>query len=80
MKGAYNEKDAPLADPKSTLPNRMTRRILWRVAQSQYDPLGLPRIYMVKGKLLMRKVMLKGKNGRWESKVKYNLFHNHSIT
>jgi hypothetical protein len=67
VKGAYTEKDAPLADPESTLPSCMPRRILWRVAQSQYDPLGLLSIYIVKCKLLMRKVMLKGKNGRWES-------------
>jgi hypothetical protein len=29
--------------------------------QSQYDPLGLLSVYMVKGKLLMRKVKLKGR-------------------
>jgi hypothetical protein len=44
----------------------VTRRILWRVAQSQCDPLGLLSVYMVKWKLLMRKVTLKGKSGRWE--------------
>jgi hypothetical protein len=43
------------------------RRISWRVAQSQYDPLGFLSIYMVKWKLLMRTVTLKGKNGGWES-------------
>ncbi len=55
----------------------MTRRILWRVAQSQYDPLGLLSVYMVKWKLLMRKVTLKGKgaDGRVPSteKKKKNL-------
>ncbi len=45
----------------------MTRRILWRVAQSQCDPLGLLSVYMVKRKLLMRKVMMKGKGDGWES-------------
>jgi hypothetical protein len=40
-KGSYTEEEAPLADPESTLPSRITRRILRRVAQSQYDPLGL---------------------------------------
>jgi hypothetical protein len=50
----------------------VTRRILLRVAQSQYDPLGLLSVYMVKWKrvkwkLFMRKVMLKGKTGGWES-------------
>jgi hypothetical protein len=37
------------------------------VAQSQYDPLGLLSVYMVKWKLLMRKVTLKGKEGNWET-------------
>ncbi len=67
VKGAYLEEDAPLSDPKSALPRVITRRILGRVAQSQYDPLGLLSVYMVRWKLLMRKVMLKGKGGRWES-------------
>jgi hypothetical protein len=43
------------------------RRILWRVAQSQYDLLGLLSVYMVRWKLLMRRVTLKGKVGGWES-------------
>jgi hypothetical protein len=68
VKGAYTEDDAPLADPESALPSRVTRRILWRVAQSQYDPLGLLSMYIVKWKLL-RKVTLKGKGGGWESAV-----------
>ncbi len=37
------------------------------MAQSQYDPLGLLSVYMVKWKLLMRKVTLKGKEGGWET-------------
>jgi hypothetical protein len=40
---------------------------MWRVAQSQYDPLELLSVYMVKWKLLMRKVTLNGKGGGWES-------------
>jgi hypothetical protein len=67
MKGAYLEEDAPLTDLESVLPSLVTRRILWRVAQSQHDPLGLLSVYMVKWKLLMRKVTLKGKGGGWES-------------
>jgi hypothetical protein len=63
LKGAYTEGNASLADPESTLPTRITRRILWRVAQSQYDPLGLLSVYMLKCTLLMRKVTLKGKSG-----------------
>jgi hypothetical protein len=61
------EEDAPLADPESALPQVITRRVLWGVAQSQYDPLGLLSVYMVKWKLLMRKVTLKGKEGGWET-------------
>jgi hypothetical protein len=34
VKGAYLEEDAPLADPESALPQVITRRVLWRVAQS----------------------------------------------
>jgi hypothetical protein len=67
VKGAYLEEDAPLADLASALRRVITRRVLWRVAQSQYDPLGLLSVYMVKWKLLMRKVTLKGKEGGWES-------------
>jgi hypothetical protein len=67
VKGAYLEEDAPLADPESALPRIITRRVLWRVAQSQYDPLGLLSMYMVQWKLLMRKVTLKGKEGGWET-------------
>ncbi len=67
VKGAYLEEDAPLADPESALPRVITRRVLWRVAQSQYDPLGLLSVYIVKWKLLMRKVTHKGKEGGWET-------------
>ncbi len=67
VKGAYLEEDAPLTDPESALPQVITFRVLWRVAQSQYDPLGLLSVYMVKWKLLMRKVTLKGKEGGWET-------------
>jgi hypothetical protein len=67
VKGAYTEEDASLTDPENALPSWVTRRILWRVALSQYDPPGLLSVYMVKWKLLMRKVTLKGKGGGWES-------------
>jgi hypothetical protein len=67
VKGAYVEEEAPLSDPETALPQVIKRRILCRVAQSQYDPLGLLSVYMVRWKLLMRRVMLKGKGGGWES-------------
>ncbi len=41
IKGTYVEQDASLADLEVSLPDRITRRLLWRVAQSQYNPLGL---------------------------------------
>jgi hypothetical protein len=67
VKGANLEEDAPLSDPESALPKVITCRILWRVTQSQYDPLNLLSVYTVRWKLLMRRVMLKGKGGGWES-------------
>jgi hypothetical protein len=48
VKGAYLEEGAPLTNPESALPQVITRRVLWRVAQSQYGPLGLLSVYMVK--------------------------------
>jgi hypothetical protein len=71
VKGVYTEEDMPLTDPESTLPSHIMRRILWRVAQSLYHPLGLWSIYIVKWKLLMWKVMLKGKNRDLESILEY---------
>jgi hypothetical protein len=67
VKGAYLEEDAPLSDTESALPQVITRRVLWRVAQSQYELLGLLSVYIVRWKLLMRRVTLKGKGGGWES-------------
>jgi hypothetical protein len=67
IKGAYVEEDASLTDLEVSLLDWITRRVLWRVAQSHYDLLGLLRVYIVKWKLLMRKVTLKEKAGGWES-------------
>jgi hypothetical protein len=39
---------------KSLLPDVITKRELWRVAQGQYDPLGLLWGYTVRFKILMR--------------------------
>jgi hypothetical protein len=30
------------------MPEQITQRILWRVAQSQYGPIGLLSVYMIK--------------------------------
>jgi hypothetical protein len=42
--------------------DQITQRVLWRIAQSQCDPLGLLSVYMVKCKLLMRRVLMKDKS------------------
>jgi hypothetical protein len=55
IKCAYVEQDASLANLKVSLLDRIMRRVLWRVAQSQYNPFGLLSIYMVKRELLRRK-------------------------
>jgi hypothetical protein len=67
IKGTYIEQDDSLTDLEVSLLDRITRSVLWRVAQSKYNPLGLRSIYMVKRKLLMRKITLKGKVEGWES-------------
>ncbi len=67
IKGAYVEQDASLAILKVSLPDRIMRRVLWRVAQSQYNPFGLLSVYKVKRKLLRRKITLSGKVEGWES-------------
>ena len=41
-------------DPGRALPDVITKRELWRVAQGQYDPLGLLCGYTVRFKILMR--------------------------
>jgi hypothetical protein len=41
--GAYMEENACLMEPEVNLPSHITKRVLWRVAQSQYNPLGLLR-------------------------------------
>ncbi len=47
-KGTYIEENACLAEPEVNLPSRIIRTVLCRVAQNQYDPLGLLRIFMVR--------------------------------
>ncbi len=61
------EEHASLTVLEASWPDRITMRVLWRVAQSQYDPLGLLSVGMVKWMLIMRKVALKGKEGGRES-------------
>jgi hypothetical protein len=56
---AYMEDDIDLSCLAANLPDWITRRVLWRVTQSQYDPLGLLCIYIAKWKLLMREVTIR---------------------
>jgi hypothetical protein len=54
----------------SFVPDRITKRMLWRVVQGQYDPMGLLSAYTVKFKLLMRN--LSQENGRvigWDEEL-----------
>ena len=53
-KGARIEEDADLDDIEVSMPELITKRIVWRVAQGQYDLLGLLSVYLIKLKLLMR--------------------------
>ena len=51
-------------------PEEITKRIVWRIAQGQYDPLGLVSPYMVKLKLMMRKLTREdGKVTHWDTPV-----------
>ena len=38
------------------IPEKITKRIVWRVAQGQFDPIGLLSPYLVQLKMLMRDV------------------------
>jgi hypothetical protein len=61
---------------EANLSNLITRRILRRVAQSQYEPQGLLRLDMVKWQLLMRRVSMKERSqvgkGLWMLRKRKN--------
>ena len=42
------------------IPELITKRIIWRVCHSQYDPLGLLSLYMIQLKLVMRNLCSEG--------------------
>jgi hypothetical protein len=44
-------------EPEKALPDVITKRELWRVAQGQYDPLGLLCAFTVRFKILMRSIV-----------------------
>ena len=55
---------APNIDLDKYLANKdlqqtVTKRVVWRIAQSQYDPLGLLAPYTVKLKMVMRELCSK---------------------
>jgi hypothetical protein len=44
-------------EPEKALPEAITKRELWRVAQGQYDPLGLLCVFTIRFKILMRNIV-----------------------
>ncbi len=58
-------------EPEKALPGVITKRELWRVAQGQYDPLGLLCGYTVRFKILMRSLAEEstGRVVRWDEPV-----------
>ena len=56
--GAKLKPDLDLEDEQwdEEIPEKITKRIVWRVAQGQYDPLGLLSPYLIQLKMLMRDV------------------------
>jgi hypothetical protein len=55
QKGARVDPDADLEEDVDVFtPDHIMKRMLWRVAQGQYDPLGLLSPYTIRLKLLMR--------------------------
>jgi hypothetical protein len=44
-------------EPEKALPEVITKRELWRVAQDQYDPLGLLCAFTIRFKILMRSIV-----------------------
>ncbi len=47
----------------------ISRRVMWRIAQGQYDPLALLGAYMIRWKLLMRRITLMNPTGGWDAPV-----------
>ncbi|OBQ34776.1 MAG: hypothetical protein AN484_26520, partial [Aphanizomenon flos-aquae WA102] len=69
-KGAHEDPYADLeADPWDFVPEEVTKRMIWRVAQAQYDPLGLLCPYTIKFKLLMRDLCTENLKVSWDEAV-----------
>jgi hypothetical protein len=59
---------------EKVLPEAITKRELWRVAQGQYDPLGLLCAFTIRFKILMRSIVGEGppKVSGWDDPVPAN--------
>ena len=69
-KGANIEPDTDLGNVEGTMPEVITKRILWRVSMGQYDPLGLVSVFLIRLKLLMRDVSQEdGQVAGWDDPV-----------
>ncbi len=61
--------------PEKALPEAITKRELWSVAQGQYDPLGLLCAFTIRFKILMRSIVGEGppKVSGWDDPVPANI-------
>jgi hypothetical protein len=74
--GLHLKENIELSDePENALPEAVTKRELWRVAQGQYDPLGLLCVFTVRFKILMRNIVGEGppKVSGWDDPVPANV-------
>ncbi len=63
--GARVQDDIDLeGDLSQALPGAITKRILWRVAQGLYDPLGLLCAFTIRFKIVMRSLSDEEEGGR----------------
>ncbi len=70
--GARVQDDIDLeGDLSQALPGAITKRVLWRVAQGLYDPLGLLCAFTIRFKIVMRSLSDEEEGGRigWDDQV-----------
>jgi hypothetical protein len=70
--GARIQEDIDLeGDLSRALPGAITKRVLWRVAQGLYDPLGLLCEFTIRFKIVMRSLSDEEEGGRvgWDDQV-----------
>ena len=68
-KGIHLQQDTPLDALGNNFPPTLTRRQIWRIVQSQYDPLGLLAPLTLRLKLLLRAVAIADPGGAWDSEI-----------